>query len=134
MRGPGNRVTGADLDHLLQLLRLGVGQPAQHIPREQSAFTVVAGVAGGVVPAAGGEVLSELLLELDLLVLVHVSGCLPHVDLPGDRGGDQRRAALTRELDEPFSLRDQGVGLGRLLIEVGDDPALLLESGEPDRS
>ena len=116
-------VAGAGLDDLLQLLGLRLSQPREHVLGEQRALTVVASVSRGVQPAVGGEVLADLLLELDLVVLRHLTppqtGSAARTSIcPVTAAVISAAPALTRELDEPLASRDQGVDLRRLLVEI----------------
>src|SRR5699024_8426676 len=53
--------------------------------------------------------------------------CCAHIELPRHGCGDQSRAALLGEGDVLFSLCDQGVDLGGLVVEVVRNGPLLFE-------
>ena len=50
----------------------------------------------------------------------------PHINLPGDGGGDEGAAALLEQLDATLRLRLQLVDLPALLVQVRDDGMLLI--------
>ncbi len=73
----------------LPSLRLGGLHPGQHVGREQCPRPVVArGVALGVEPAVGGQVLADLGLEADFLVQAHGVSvtCRANVPRPDQAG------------------------------------------------
>ncbi len=100
-------VAGAGLDDLFQLLGLSVGKPAEDVVGEQGTFAVVAGVVWRVEPAMGGQVLGELLFELDLVVQSHVSGHFLHVDVARESADGQGRVAVLSEFEKALRCSDQ---------------------------
>ena len=65
------------LGERLPRLRLRGLHPCQHIGREERPRpVVVGGVALGIQPAVGGEVLADLGLEVDLFVQAHAASAL----------------------------------------------------------
>ncbi len=114
-------------------LRLRGLHPGQHVGGEERPCAVVAGgVAFGVQPAVGGEVLADLGLEADFLVQAHaaaLSATAANVDLAGDGGGDQGGAAFLEEVDGALGFGDEGVELGESLDPGSSTIACLLIDG-----
>ena len=54
---------------------------------------------------------------------------IAHVDLAGDGGGDQRGAAFLQQVDGALGFGGEGVELGELGIEVGNDDCCSARGG-----
>ena len=104
------------LDERLPRLGLRGLHPRQHVVGEQRPRPVVLRrVAVGVQPAVGGEVLADVVLEVDFLVQAHAaSGCgqPAHVDLAGDGGGNQGGPAFLQQVDGSLGFGSKSVHLG----------------------
>ena len=104
------------------VLRLVLGQPGVDVLGEDRVLAVVAVIVGRVEPAVLLQVLADVGLELALVVDGHVRSVLRgDLDLAGDGGSDQRRAALLGELDEPLRFGDEGIDLGGFAGHYLDD-------------